>query len=118
MAYTIVNQVVEKTGLPEAAVQKTLDAVREIIIEQCACGESVVVRGILTANPIQTRRLTTTGIVSGFTTKIKPSKTLLSAIERASLEPENLKKAKENAENIEQAMREAGIAIMEIPGLV
>lgn len=117
MAYTIVNQVVEKTGLPEEAVQKTFDALRAIIIEQCAIGESTSIRGICTANPISYRQLTMNGITTGFTVKLKASKTLTAAVEKASLEPENLVKAQENAQSIGQAMKEAGIAVMEIPGL-
>ena len=117
MAYLITSTLANRTGLSEDIVQQVLDALRDETIEQNAVGEKVSVRGLFTAKPVLYRQLTTKGIISGFSTKIVPSKTLVNAIEKASLSPKNLTKAKENAQTMEQAMEAAGIAVMEIPVL-
>lgn len=117
MAYIITNKLVDRTNLSEDVVQKVLDALRDVIIEEVAVGETVSVRGLLAAKPISYKQLTKSGVVDGFTTKIVPSKSLTDTIEKASLNPSNLSKAKENIINMEEAMREAGISIMEIPAL-
>lgn len=117
MAFVVTNQIVEKTGLPEDTVQTVFDALRDILIEQNAIGESVNVRGIFTSKPIQFRQLTPRGTIKGFTTKLVPSQSLLDAITAASLNPTNLAKAQENAMSIEQAMAKAGLSVMEIAGL-
>lgn len=117
MAYIITNKIMERTGFTEDTVQKVLDTLRDVITEDCAIGESVSVRGLFTAKPIRYRQLTKTGLVDGFTAKLVPSKTLTDAIERESLDTANLTKSKETAATMEQAMRDAGISVMELPGL-
>lgn len=117
MAFIVTNQIVERTGLPEDTVQVVFDALRDILIEQNAIGESVNVRGIFTSKPIQFRQLTAKGSTKGFTSKFVASQSLVDAITTASLNPVNLAKAHENALSIEQAMAEAGLSVMELPGL-
>lgn len=117
MAFVITNQVVEKTGLPEGTVQAVFDALREIIVEQNAIGESVSLRGIFTSKPIRYTQLTQRGTTKGFTTKLVASQSLIDAITSASTNPINLAKAQENVQSIEQAMANAGISVMEIAGL-
>lgn len=117
MAFIVTNQIAERTGLPEDTVQTVFDALRDILVEQNAIGESVNVRGIFTSKPMQFRQLTPRGATKGFTTKFIPSQSLLDAITTASLNPTNLAKAHENAMTIEQAMVNAGLSVMEIAGL-
>ena len=115
--YTITNDIIKKTGLPEAAVQQTIDALRDIIVEQCAIGQSVSVRGICTVSPVKFKQLQVGGkFQEGFLAKVKLSKTLMQQVEQASLLPENKKRVVEDTD-IEQAMSAAGIAVMELPGL-
>lgn len=117
MAFIVTNQIVERTGLPENTVQTVFDALRDILVEQNAIGESVNVRGIFTSKPVRFTQLTPRGTTKGFTAKLVASQSLVDAITAASLNPTNLAKAQQNAMNIEQAMANAGISVMEIAGL-
>lgn len=117
MAFTLSTSIAENTGYPVETVQKILDSLRSIIVEQAAIGESTVIRGIATIKPLRYKQLTTQGIVSGFTVKCVTSRNLQDDIESTSIKSANLEQAKENAKNMEQAMLDAGISIMEIPGL-
>lgn len=117
MAFVVTNQIVERTGLPESTVQTVFDALRDILIEQNAIGESVNVRGIFTSKPYRFTQLTQKGITKGFTAKLVASQSLVDATVQASLNPTNLAKAQENAVSMEQAMANAGISVMGIADL-
>lgn len=117
MAYMVTTQIVERTGLPESTVQLVFDSLRDILVEQNAIGENVNIRGIFTAKAFQYSQLTPKGKIKGFTTKLVASQSLIDAVTSASLNPVNLAKAHENAISVEQAMADAGIAVMELPGL-
>lgn len=117
MAYTIVNQISVESGIGEETVKTVLDCLRNIIINNNSVGESIAVRGIFTAKSIPISKFATNGKQTGFITKIIPSKTLVDAVQAVSLSKADMHEVEEKLLDMDEAMRKAGIAIMEIDGL-
>lgn len=117
MAYTIVSQISEESGINEDIVKTVLDSLRDIIINNNSIGENIAVRGIFTAKAVPMLKFTPNGKQTGFITKIIPSKTLADAVQAVSLSKANMQEVEEKVIDMDEAMRKAGIAIMEIEGL-
>lgn len=117
MAYTIVNKISTESGLSEETVKTVLETLRDIIINNNSVGESVAVRGIFTAKSIPISKFTASGKQTGFVTKLIPSKTLVDAVQMVSLSKADMHEVEEKLLDMDEAMRKAGIAIMEIDGL-
>ena len=117
MAYTIVSTISADTGIAEDVVKSVLDGLRDTIINNTSVGESIAVRGIFTAKAIPITKLTPTGKQSGFMTKLVPSKTLVEAVEAVSLSQADMSVVENKLIDMDEAMRKAGIAVMEIDGL-
>ena len=118
MASTIVSQLSADTGISEEIVKTILDGLRDHIINNNSVGESVAVRGLFTAKAVPIVRLTPNGgKQTGFMTKLQISKTLFDATELVSLSKADMHEVEEHILDMDAAMREAGIAVMEIDGL-
>lgn len=118
MAYTIVSQLAADTGISEETVKIVIDALRDTIINNTSVGESVAVRGIFTAKSIPIMKFGPNGTKqTGFITKLIPSKTLTDTVQAVSLSKADMSVVEEKILDMNEAMREAGISIMEVEGL-